>query len=316
MQAQKVLEQQSFSVDLSEQIVKAASGKRPVKLVVTDVDGTLLSFWDYFVPAVRTFLQEISVKLHTPVQDLAEDIGRIIERRGTHEYPWLLEETAFAWSHFEDKPDEFVQEFVKPFWDALDKSRNRYLRPFPGTIETLTELRNLGVKIVALSDAPDYMARIRNQQVFDGLLDAVYALETVEPAPADIWQPITLKHGRSRIAELKRMSSPKTRFVTLPKDFEKPSPKGLDIILEEFDVFPQEVLFIGDSLAKDGMLASSRGVRYIWAHYGIHLPAEYDEIVHYSLKPESGKKAEPPRRMPIVEAIAARYDELLRHVSV
>ncbi|HEY9791105.1 MAG TPA: hypothetical protein V6D22_11935 [Candidatus Obscuribacterales bacterium] len=35
-----------------------------------------------------------------------------------------------------------------------------------------------GASVVALSDAPDYMARTRNKQLFDGLLDAVYALET------------------------------------------------------------------------------------------------------------------------------------------
>jgi FMN phosphatase YigB (HAD superfamily) len=285
------------------------------KLVITDVDGTLLSFWDYFVPAVREFLKEISLKLEKPVDELAEDIGRIIERRGTHEYPWLLEETSFAWRHFSERPEEFVKTFVKPFWEALDSNRSKYLRPFPTVLETLEALKRKGVKIVALSDAPEYMARVRNKQVFDGLLDAVYALETVEPAPDDVWQPITLEHGRQRIREMRSStSSLKSSFHVLPKWFEKPTPNGLDRILKEFGVFPQETLFVGDSLAKDGLLASSRGVRYIWAHYGIHLPAEYDELVHYSLKPEGSAKMSDPDRQPLIEAIAARYDEVLNHI--
>src|SRR5271168_1729568 len=101
------------------------------KLVITDVDGTLASFWDYFVPALRDFLKDVSVTLKTPLPQLAEDIGRVIERRGTHEYPWLLEETGFAWAHYADRPEEFIEELVKPFWEALDANRSKYLRPFP-----------------------------------------------------------------------------------------------------------------------------------------------------------------------------------------
>ena len=111
------------------------------KLVVTDVDGTLASFWDYFVPAMRDFLKELSHRLSTPVSQLAEDIGRVIDRRGSHEYPWLLEETGFAWSNFSDRPDEFIRDYVGPFWEALDANRTKYLRPFPQVLETLEELK-------------------------------------------------------------------------------------------------------------------------------------------------------------------------------
>lgn len=285
------------------------------KLVITDVDGTLTSFWDYFVPAVRDFLKDISVRLDMPVNELAQDIGRIIQRRGTHEYPWLLEETSFAWAHFADRPKELINDFVKPFWVALDENRSKYLRPFPQVLETLEELKRQGIKIVALSDAPEYMARIRNQQLFDGLLDAVYALENVEPAKDEIWQPITLEHGRMRIQSLRAATaSLKTPVTILPKHYEKPCPHGLDQVLKDFQVYPYEAIFIGDSLTKDGLVAASRGIRYVWAHYGINLPAEYEEMVHYSLKPEGADKPAGPTRPPLVEAIAARYDELLSHL--
>src|SRR5277367_316709 len=203
------------------------------KLVITDVDGTLASFWDYFVPAMRDFLREISVRLDMPLLDLANDIGHIIDRRGTHEYPWLLEETSFAWKHFSERPDEFVADFVKPFWENLDRNRIKYLRPFPQVIGTLKRLKQQGIKIVALSDAPEYMARTRNKQIFDGLLDAVYALETVEPKATDSFQPITLEYGRARVARMRATASDVTaNFRVLPQHFEKPSPKGLDQILD------------------------------------------------------------------------------------
>lgn len=289
---------------------------RRTKLVITDVDGTLASFWDYFVPALREFLKDMSIRSKTPLPQLAEDIGRVVERRGTHEYPWLLEETGFAWAHYADRHKEFIDGFVKPFWEALDANRAKYLRPFPQVIETLDELKRRGIKVVALSDAPDYMARIRNKQIFDGLLDAIYALETVEPKENEVWQPITLEHGRMRLAALQNATTNlQTRLRVLPKSYEKPCADGLDLVLKDFGVFPYETIFIGDSLSKDGLVAASRGIRFIWAHYGNHLPAEYEEMVHLSLKPNVEEQPiQKDGPVPIVEAIAARYDELLRHV--
>ena len=76
-------------------------------------------------------------------------------------------------------------------------------------------------------------------------------------------------------------------------------------------------------MSKDGLVAASRGIRYVWAHYGYQLPAEYDEMVNHALRPE-GKVQPPPvvdkalqqgsGPAPLVEAIAARYDELLNHI--
>jgi FMN phosphatase YigB (HAD superfamily) len=273
------------------------------------------SFWDYFVPAIRDFLREVSAQVNVPVDELAQDIGHVIERRGTHEYPWLLEETSFAWKHFEHDPDKFVRCFVKPFWDAIDQNRARYLRPFPAVVDTIAELRARGACVVALSDAPDYMARTRNKQLFDGLLDAVYALETCEPEPDDIYQPITLEFGRKRLKALQKASADvRSRFEVLPQSYEKPCPHGLDKILHDFDVYPQECLFIGDSLSKDGMVAASRGIRYIWAHYGHQVPAEYEEIVSYSLKPRREDTVSKQLPNHLITAVAARYDELLNHV--
>lgn len=307
-------------VDLMQQseiksLTFTAQPSPKTKLVITDVDGTLSSFWDYFVPAMRDFLRQISVRLEIPLLELSGDIGRIIDRRGTHEYPWLLEETSFAWEHFADKPEQFIDDFVKPFWEALDENRRKYLRPFPCVLETLSELRRQGIKIVALSDAPEYMARVRNMQIFDGLLDAVYALETVEPGEQDSFRPISFAHGRERVKSMIASTSAlKTIFHILPRHFEKPCPEGIDQVLKDYGVFPQEAIFVGDNLARDGMVSACRGIRFVWAHYGHHLPAEYEEIVNYSLKPQGESCTLKPLPTSLITAVAARYDEILNHI--
>jgi FMN phosphatase YigB (HAD superfamily) len=286
------------------------------KLVITDVDGTLASFWDYFVPAMRDFLRDLSVRSNKNVLELAQDIGHIIERRGSHEYPWLLEETSYAWTHYSKDPEAFREEYVRPFWDALDVNRSKYLHAYPRVLDTLAELKERGIKIVALSDAPEYMARVRNQQVFDGLLDAVYSLETVEPDKDEVFRPISLEHGRERVQQLRESTANlKTALHILPQLYEKPCPYGLDQILSDFEVFPQECLFVGDSLAKDGMVAASRGIPFIWAHYGTSLPAEYEEMVNSSLKPPVQDRFHRTLPQELITAVAARYDEILHFVD-
>lgn len=286
------------------------------KLVITDVDGTLASFWDYFVPAMRDFLRDLSIRSNRDVLELAQDIGHIIERRGSHEYPWLLEETSYAWTHYSKDPETFREEYVKPFWDALDLNRSKYLRAYPKVLDTLAELKERGVKIVALSDAPEYMARVRNQQVFDGLLDAVYSLETVEPEKDEVFHPISLTHGRERVQQLREdTANLKTVLHILPQSYEKPCPYGLDQILKDFEVFPQECLFVGDSLAKDGMVAASRGIPFVWAHYGTSLPAEYEEMVNSSLKPPVQDRFHRTLPQELITAVAARYDEILNLID-
>lgn len=296
-------------------ITNPSSRTVATRLVITDVDGTLSSFIDYFVPAIRDYLRDLSKRVNQSVEELAADIGHVIERRGTHEYPWLLEETSFAWKHYADDPDTFVAEFVEPFWEALDRNRARYLRPFPNVLETLSELKERGVRIIALSDAPEYMARTRNKQIFDGLLDAVYALETVEPLKDDVYRPITLDYGRRRVKQMRESARTATAFHILPQSYEKPCPSGLDRVLADQGVFPQEALFIGDSLSKDGMVAASRGIRFLWAHYGHQVPAEYEEMVNYSLKPRrDDDRVKPQLPAHLITSVAARYDEVLNYI--
>lgn len=289
---------------------------RVVKLIITDVDGTLASFWDYFAPAMREYIVYLREKVGDDAVVFAKEIGHVMHKRGTHEHPWALEETQFARRYSHD-PQQFRAEFVDPFWKLLDTNRYNYLRAFPGVIETLKGLKQLGLKIVALSDAPEHMAIARNKQCFNGLLDAVYALENVVPSHEELFHPDALPFGHERIQHLRNEAiEATTPLIAIPKVFEKPNPSGIDRILNDFDVCPDEVLMIGDSLAKDGMVAAARSIRFIWAHYGVHLPAEYDMLVNGLLKPEEAMNlsAEVKDESPKPVAVAARFEEIGRHL--
>ena len=63
----------------------------------------------------------------------------------------------------------------------------------------------------------------------------------------------------------------------LPRDWEKPNPRGLLRICERFGVPPEQTLYVGDSLKKDVAVAKAVGALDCWAEYGTYVSGEYRE---------------------------------------
>ena len=66
-------------------------------------------------------------------------------------------------------------------------------------------------------------------------------------------------------------------MIELPRDYEKPNPKGLMQICRTWSVDPSQVLLIGDSLKKDIGVAREVGAVDCWAEYGTYVSLEYRE---------------------------------------
>lgn len=295
--------------------------KQSIKLVVTDADGTYQQFWYYFVPAMRKFVPEMAHKLGISMDDVSKELGRVMMEQKTHEYPWTLELTRFR-KEWKGSPAEFRQEFVVPFWAYMDKYRIKYLRLLDDVLETFVELKRRRIPVAILSDAPYYMAVSRATQVgVDGLIDAMYALESAPPPTNLVLDPEDLKYGMDRV---RQFEATRTKFALsrkLPVDFEKPNPRGLAQVMEDFNVKPSEVLFIGDSLVKDGGVAQAHGVKYVWARYGVTLPEDYRELIDVHFNPNAVPQASGhgvsfrPKTFPPMVAAAASYAELLKHLG-
>jgi phosphoglycolate phosphatase len=137
--------------------------------------------------------------------------------------------------------------------------------------ETLAQLRERGVAVVALTDAPRNAVenRVRMLQL-DGLLDALYALRGYR-LPANV-NPEIRRRDEAGHYRLKT-----TRVVELPRQAEKPSPLGLRRVLRDLGLAPAEVLYVGDNVKKDMALAQAAGVTGVWAEYGTYVSTEYRE---------------------------------------
>ncbi len=269
----------------AKKISTPARTTAPVKFVFTDMDSTLGLFWAYYCPAIREYISEMHHAHGVAVVDLEREIGRVTQIFGTHEYAWLMEMTKFR-REFKGTAAEFREQWVIPFWKHLDSNRHKYLRPFRDVMETLSELQRRGVTVVILSDAPYFMALTRAVDMnFAGAIKGLFALDCPLPALDSFVDPEDLTYGLQRITDLSNRHHDFTVTAKLEKAFEKPNPRGLLAAMEAFGAKIEDSLFVGDNLIKDGVVAQAVGMRFIWASYGLWVPAEYEDIIDRRITP-------------------------------
>ncbi len=290
------------------------SAKYPAtkKLVVTDGDGTLYPFWNYFVPAMRSIIPVLARKFANRPDaaslkaddvewqdEISWELARIMRLAGTHEYPWICEMSKFwqdpRWRKLWSDYAEFRAEVVEPFWRAMDAERERNLELYDDVRQGLELAQSSCEKgIVMLSDGPYYMVRAKIAQLgISHLFAAVYALHTPEPSPQYGLTAEELDFGRQRVSAFSKIPLQCPMHSNPPK-WEKPSSHGLRHILNKYGVQAYEAIMVGDSRTKDGGVAQANGVDFLWARYGVELPREYRKMIemHFVHPDHRATKAE------------------------
>ncbi|HEY9713864.1 MAG TPA: HAD family hydrolase [Chroococcales cyanobacterium] len=250
----------------------------PMKVLVTDVDGTLGPFSDYFAPGVRDSITKMSAETGVPEQELYERLGTVMDANRAHDYPWTLEQSGLM-ERLNMTPEQFTSQVVKPFWEGMDQAREQLLKPFPGTEETLSQLRDRGVRIIARSDAPYFigLARLKTMGLLP-YIDEFYAMATPTPEASAFSDPALLAHGEQRVQALSSDNSSFERTEALPRSSEKPNVGNLSDRLHELGVRPSQVGVFGDSRIKDGGLAQNIGAKFYYAVFGAHPAQEYQDV--------------------------------------
>jgi phosphoglycolate phosphatase len=253
----------------------------PLALLVTDIDNTLFDWVAYYVAAFSALLTRTSEIIGVPYDTLAAESRDVFSAHGSIEYPFLVQELPSVIAHYDQDIDGMLAEAVRPSRDAFLEAGRPHLQPYADVPAALREIRarHPGVPVVALTDAPRYVAMWKLNKL--GLLDcfeAVYGL-------ADPRLPTSAKHGRVKVDPeilLKHLQQKNFGFTgkirILPDDYEKPGTKGLKTVLMDYDLDEnpaarRRVVWVGDNQRKDVGLGRALGVRTAWAAYGRPDPA-------------------------------------------
>lgn len=245
-----------------------------IELVVTDMDNTLYPWVDYIVPAVEAMVEAVCRATGFPRLRVIQSLKAVYTKYESNEYPYALQESSL----YEAFPEfgSFDKLVIEPARAAFAQARRKYLAPYPGVVETLKALEARRIPVVALTDAPRNPAEYRVKAMqLDTLLSGLYTLPGFD-------FPATPK-GETLIASsiLKKEERGEYRaackVVELERDWEKPDLRGLQRILREYGVRPEQTLVVGDSLHKDVAIARAMGAIDCWAEYGTYASREYRE---------------------------------------
>jgi putative hydrolase of the HAD superfamily len=122
---------------------------------------------------------------------------------------------------------------------AYRQARTGFLHPYPGTKNTLIKLKEKGLKLAVVSDAPKLKAWIRlvNMKI-DDFFDVVVGLEDTGKA--------------------------------------KPSELPFKMALKQLQVSPDECIMVGDRPERDMKGAKNLGIKTCFARYGYNKPVKGD----------------------------------------
>ncbi|MFN7131476.1 MAG: HAD family hydrolase [Myxococcales bacterium] len=242
-----------------------------IRAVVTDMDNTLYSWVDYIIPSIEAMVASLCQTTGLPRIRVVQALKEVYERYESNEYPFAIQESNLFKGLYDYDFESFDNLVIAPAREAFAAARRRYLVPYRGVPGALAKLKELGVPVVALTDAPRNPAERRLLRMkLDGYFTAVYTLPAFPFPDTGIAKEIKAREEAGGV----KLSCP---VYELPRDFEKPDPRGLLRICESLGVEPKEVLVVGDSETKDVAVAQSVGAVDCWAEYGTYVSAEYRE---------------------------------------
>jgi FMN phosphatase YigB (HAD superfamily) len=284
-----------------------------IRLVVTDLDNTVYDWLGSHVPAFDAQVAEMARLTGLSENQLLDSYRRVHQRVHTSEYAY-----AFLELDVLDQLDAGLppRERLDRYASALVAYREEHLRRlalYEGVEETLIALRERGVMVIAHTDAMMFYASLRVSILgLAPLLDGLFA-------PADHSWPAGV---RPPFAEL--FGDPATRRSSVgiqeefPRHLLKPDPEVLWRILRHFDVAPEEVLYVGDSLAKDVRVAQRAGVHDVHAEHGLSVASPlYERLVavtHWSAEDVRRERQLSQERVTPTARIGA-YPELLEVIE-
>lgn len=245
-------------------------GKQRIRLLVCDLDNTLYDWVGYFTRAFYAMVDETIELTGCDRDRLLDDLRAVHQEHHDSEHPFALLETRIINEIYSDLSlNEKAKRLDSAFY-AFNKKRKETLRLYPGVAECLKFLIDSGVVLVAHTESKMYAAMDRLLRLdLMKYFRTVYCRERPNSRHPDI----------SRANEL-LLKFPLDRMVELPVHERKPNPAVLLDICKAENFMTEQTAYVGDSMARDMLMAKEAGVFSIWAKYGtMNRSADYAKLV-------------------------------------
>ena len=206
-------------------------------------------------------------------ETLLDDLREVHRRHHDAEHPFSLLEAETIRDLFVRALAEVIAAALDPAFHAFNKGRVEHLKLYPGVRDGLDALAKAGVVLVAHTESRLYSVVDRLTRLDLGsYFTRVYCRERD-----------TTRHPNPDVARGWLSRFPMEKVIELSHHQKKPDPDVLTEICRDEGHGPDQTAYVGDSIARDILMARDAGVVSIWAKYGTSLDgALYERLVRVS----------------------------------
>jgi len=267
-----------------------------IKLVITDLDDTLYSWIGFFIPAFYDMVSELSVLLDTPQDILINEYHVVHQQVKSVEFPYATLLLPSVKRKYNNLSQESCMELLNPAFHRFNSTRKKLLKLYPGVEDTLKFLVTKNILVVGYTESAEENGFYRLKKLgIDEYFKDVFASDSRYKRPDYI------------------PTSPKTHIVK----GKKPNPQLIEQICSNEGIERHNVLYLGDSLTKDILMAKRAGVFSVWCN----IPQDnikdlYNQLVaisHWSeedFEQEKANKLQWEREKYIPDATIQSFEEL------
>jgi len=246
---------------------------RDVRLLVCDLDNTLYDWVSYFVPSFYAMVDAVVRITGCDREKLLDEFRKVHQLHGDSEQPFALLETGTIRTKYKNRTSVAVIEELDPAFHAFNSARKRNLQLHPRVKETLDILASSGIRLIAHTESKLYgvVDRLRRLDLVS-YFSRIYCRErSSSPHPHP-------ERGNDWLSGF-----PMERVVELSHHQSKPNPSVLLEMCSKEGISPAQTAYVGDSMARDMLMAKNAGVFAIWAAYGSrHGSTLYGDLVRIS----------------------------------
>ncbi len=240
------------------------------KLLVCDLDNTLYDWVGYFVPAFYSMIDEAVRIIGCDRERLLDDFRAVHQLHRDLEHPFSLLETETVQKAYFGLSRNEIARRLDPAFHAFNASRKENLRLYPDVVSTLENLLQSDFILVAHTESNLY-----------AVVDRLTRLDLTEKFSRIYCRERARSEHPNPSSAVSSLSNFPLSWVTeLSHHQRKPNPEVLLEICNDERIPPEQTAYVGDSLARDILMAKMAGVYSIWAKYGVvHQSEQYQKLV-------------------------------------
>jgi phosphoglycolate phosphatase len=239
------------------------------RLILLDLDNTLYDWVACFVPSMIAVVNTVRDAVEADLDRLLDEFRSVYVTHRSVEYAFCVQALPSV-AHLSKASQQALVDRARA---AFRAAREAHLVAYPGVPETLRDLSEAGIALIATTNAPMHQAMRRLETLgISTAFTAVAARRSFE-VPSDGCLPAAVA-ARKRAAYMHP-----ARFWHFDNAHLKPSDHMYRAALTATGLHPREVLVVGDSLVNDVAPALRLGARGAWARYGLRFDARLWETL-------------------------------------